>query len=91
MSGGLWDYQNDMLRWKIFTGEVYDEKIDEWIDVDNSNPLEDTFLSELLHDIFDILHDYDWYSSGDTGEETYTQQRNDFLAKWKAKFANLEV
>ena len=91
MSGGLWDYQNDMLRWRIFTDEVYDEETDEWIDVDNPNPLEDAFLSELLYDMFDILHDCDWYLSGDTGGETYTQQRNNFLTKWKEKFTNLDI
>jgi hypothetical protein len=91
MSGGLWDYQNDVLRWKIFADEVYDEETDEWIDVDNPNPLEDTFLSELLHDMFDILHDCDWYLSGDIGKETYNRQKSEFLAKWKEKFTNLDI
>lgn len=91
MSGGLWDYQNDMLRRKIFADEAYDEEIDEWIDVDNPNPLEDAFLSELLYDMFNILHDCDWYFSGDTGEETYNKQKSEFLAKWKEKFTNLDI
>ena len=91
MSGGLWDYQNDMLRRKIFADEAYDEEIGEWIDVDNPNHLEDAFLSELLHDMFDILHGCDWYLSGDTGEETYNRQKSEFLAKWKEKFTNLHI
>ena len=47
MSGGLWDYQNDMLRRKIFADEAYDEEIGEWIDVDNPNPLEDAFFVRI--------------------------------------------
>jgi hypothetical protein len=86
MSGGHWDYLNDSLKERIFSQED-DEGETHLI----SNPLEDQFLSDLAHDIFVLLHTYDWYVSGDIGEDTYQSRVEDFYIYWKEKFAALPV
>ena len=51
MSGGHFDYM--------------DRRLYEWssqVRMDG-NPL----LADLLHDLGDLLHEYDWWKSGDTG------------------------
>ena len=73
MSGGHWDYLNDSLKERIFSQED-DEGETHLI----SNPLEDQFLSDLAHDIFVLLHTYDWYVSGDIGEDTYKSREEYF-------------
>jgi hypothetical protein len=71
MSGGLWNYQNDSLQSEIFG---YGEK--------PCNALEDKVISELVWDVFELLHAYDWYRSGDTCKEDYDRVRAKFKKKW---------
>lgn len=71
MSGGHWDYQDARLKEEIFG----------WGD-EKSNPLDDVELSQLVRDVFQLLHDYDWYASGDTDEETWQDARKEFKKKW---------
>ena len=59
MSGGRFDYLDLSLKNEIFG---WSEKC--------YNVLEDVELSELVWDVLDLLHDYDWYISGDTEEDT---------------------
>lgn len=47
-----------------------------------TNVFEDLEISELVWDVFNLIHDYDWYSSGDTCEETYLKQKAAFKEKW---------
>lgn len=49
------------------------------------NPLEDVELSEMLYDLCCILKAYDWYVSGDTSIENYTQAKDYFKNKWFGK------
>lgn len=46
------------------------------------NALEDPEISELVWDVLDLIHDYDWYRSGDTCEETYLESKRAFKKKW---------
>lgn len=47
-----------------------------------ADPLEDKELSELVFDVFCLLHSYDWYNSADTGEDTYRADVKVFKDKW---------
>ena len=73
MSGGHWNYMNDTLKNEIFN-YPYDER--------TNNPLEDVEISQLVFEIFDLLHSYDWYMSGDTTEEDYLKDKDKFKRKW---------
>lgn len=44
--------------------------------------MEDVELEALMHDISDLLHDLEWYQSGDYGPETYRKTVKAFKAKW---------
>ena len=86
MSGGHWNYKNDDLKRQIF------EEVDEDGKVHHiDNPLGIGFLSDLTHDIFVILHCYDWFISGDITENSYQERVDSFLKHWKQKFSELEI
>lgn len=71
MSGGYWNYEDNDAKNAIFR---YASK--QW------NALEDREVSELVWDVFELLHYYDWYISGDTCEETYLKHKAAFKEKW---------
>lgn len=71
MSGGRWNYKDSSLKDDIFG---YAEK--------PTNVFEDREISDLVWDVFDLLHDFDWYQSGDTGEDTWLKAKNAFKKKW---------
>lgn len=86
MSGGHFDYQNDNLCHDIFGWGVSPDYGDDGFNQSKIarrlNPLEDLVLSELVFDVFCILHSFDWYKSGDTREETYREDVKRFKDKW---------
>ena len=71
MSGGRFDYTDSRLKSEIFG----------WSDRP-SNVFEDREISELVWDVLDLVHDFDWYVSGDTCEETYLKAKSEFKKKW---------
>lgn len=71
MSGGYFDYKDNSLKGEMFG----------WTD-EPHNVLEDRELSELTWDLLDLIHDYDWYKSGDTCKETYLKAKTKFKQKW---------
>lgn len=71
MSGGRFNYQDSSLKDEIFG---YADKV--------TNVFEDREISELVWDVLDLIHDYDWYASGDTCEETWLKQKAKFKKKW---------
>lgn len=71
MSGGRFDYKDSSLK-----NEIYG-----WTDKP-SNVFEDREISELVWDVLDLIHDFDWYISGDTCKETYLKSKSDFKKKW---------
>lgn len=87
MSGGYFNYSNDNAAREIFG---YDAPInygleklkDKSIQAANGNPLEDHEISELVFDMFCLLHSYDWYRQGDTDYETYQKDVAFFKNKW---------
>ena len=71
MSGGHFEYADSRLKDEIFG----------WADKP-SNVFEDMEISELVWDVLNLIHDYDWYASGDTCKETYLKAKNKFKKKW---------
>lgn len=47
-----------------------------------TNEFEDREISELVWDVLNLIHDFDWYKSGDTGKETYLKAKAEFKKKW---------
>ena len=79
MSGGRFNYQDMTLRDEIFGYAGRDEI---------NNVFEDREITELIYDVFDIIHAYDWYASGDTCKATYIEAKDEFKKKW---FGNNEA
>ena len=89
MSGGHFDYDNDRAARTIFGWRVdvdyglgqdwYKDNVRVARKID---PLEDKQISELVFDLFCLLHSFDWYKSGDTGENTYLKDLEFFKSKW---------
>ena len=71
MSGGHFDYLDSRLKDEIFG---WDDK--------PKNVFEDREISELVFDVLDLIHEFDWYYSGDTRRETYLEAKAEFKKKW---------
>lgn len=71
MSGGHFGYVDSSLKGEMFGWS------DTW-----HNVMEDREISELVWDVLNLIHDYDWYRSGDTCEETYLKAKDKFKKKW---------
>lgn len=71
MSGGYFNsnYSYESMKHDIFGYEP-------------SNAFEDKEISELVWDVFELIHDLDWYKSYDTCEETYLKKKEEFKKKW---------
>lgn len=89
MSGGLFDYKNDYLTHEIFDWQAsadYGLGMGKYnLNVAGArkiNPMQDKQLSELVYDVFCLLHSLDWYRSGDTCEDTYRADVDFFKKKW---------
>lgn len=96
MSGGHFEYSNDRAARDIFgwdCGANYglgDERYLRSVrGARKVNPLENKILSELVFDVFCVLHSFDWYKSGDTGEEQYKADVKYFTEKWLKTPLNL--
>ena len=71
MSGGRFDYIDSQLKNAIFG----------WTDRP-ANVFEDMEISKLVWDVLDLIHEFDWYASGDTCKETYLKAKESFKKKW---------
>ena len=71
MSGGHFEYLDSRLKDEIFG---YENKV--------KNVFEDREISELVFDVLYLIHEFDWYYSGDTGKETYLEAKAKFKKKW---------
>lgn len=89
MSGGHFEYKNDTA-----CGVVFDYDLSPVYGLGKSNyywcvkkareinPLEDVELSELVYDMFCLLHSFDWYVSGDNCRDIYEHDIAYFRQKW---------
>lgn len=71
MSGGHFGYVDSQLKTEIFG---WSEK--------PSNVFQDREISELVWDVLNLIHDFDWYMSGDTCKEKYLESKKRFKKKW---------
>ena len=71
MSGGRFFHADSHAKHEIFG---YTDK--------PANVFEDREISELIFDVFDLIHDYDRYVSGDTDESDWLKQKRTFKEKW---------
>ena len=44
--------------------------------------IDDREIKELIKDLADLLHDYEWWQSGDYGSDSYDKKVKEFKAKW---------
>lgn len=44
--------------------------------------IEDKEIKELTKDLANLLHDLEWYESGDYGRDTYERALKEFKEKW---------
>lgn len=77
--GGTFNYIDSQLKNELF-GWSYDN--DNW---SGRNVFEDREISEIVFDVLSLIHEYDWYNSGDTGEEKYLEAKKNFKDKWLNK------
>ena len=71
MSGGRFPYLDSSLKSEIF-GRTDKPR----------NVFEDREISELVWDVLNLIHEFDWYVSGDTGKESYLACKAEFKKKW---------
>lgn len=79
MSGGAFSYLDSQLKSELF-GWSYDN--DKW---SGRNIFEDREISEIVFDVLSLIHEYDWYYSGDNSEERYLEAKEKFKNKWLKK------
>ena len=77
MSGGIFNYADGNLKSEMFG---YGDK--------PINVMEDDEVSELVWDVLNLIHDLDYYQSGDTCRETYIESKKEFKKKW---FGNRKI
>ena len=71
MSGGRFNYAYGNLKSEMFG----------WVD-EPYDVMEDEEISELVWDVLNLIHDLDYYQSGDTCRETYIEAKKEFRRKW---------
>lgn len=93
MSGGRFNYMDRTLCTEMFD-EYADYDLEGLKDLKDArkrvrrrNRFEDVEISELIFDVFCLIHSYDWYASGDTGEDDYRKDVEYFKRKWFGKTA----
>lgn len=97
MSGGRFNYSNDTLCYSIFgySPDCGQDGFGKYKYARITNPFFDKQISELVWDVFVLMHSVDWYDSGDTGEEDYREDVRFFKKKWFGKtpeeFAKWEI
>ena len=52
------------------------------LDNECGGQMQDDELNEMLKDFFDVLHDLEWWQSGDIGEYDYRKTVKAFKKKW---------
>ena len=71
MSGGRFNYADGNLKSEMFG----------WVD-EPYDVMEDEEISELVWDLLNLIHEFDYYESGDTLREDYIKAKQEFKKKW---------
>ena len=95
MSGGYLSNTNDRLAGELFGALPYPSYGEQGaalsVTARRVDPLEDKLLSELVWDVLCILNAYDYYKSGDIGEDGYREDICRFKKKWFKPFKKDQV
>lgn len=71
MSGGFFNHEDISLMYSIFGS------------TDRcTNRFEDAEISELVFDVFKLIHSFDYYKCSDCSREDYLNDKNEFKKKW---------
>ncbi len=68
------------LNIQLFSGGSYDYAYNH-LDIYYHN-VYDEELDLMIQNLREVLHDLEWWQSGDIGEEDYRKTLNDFKKKW---------
>lgn len=71
MSGGRFSYLDSSLK-----NEIFGWQDDPW------NALEDREISFLVWDVLELIGEFDYYRSDDTGEDKWLKAKAKFKKKW---------
>lgn len=86
MSGGQFEYLDQKLAREMFGWNIdicYGEKGFSKVNKAGAiNPLQDREISKLTWDLLCLIYSFDYYISGDTGEEQYLEDLKYFKDKW---------
>ena len=82
MSGGHFNYANNSLQDQIFPLSWTGKRDPQ------DNPFRDLEISDLVFDVFGLIHDLDYFESADYGEGTYRKHLTEFKDKWFGKGAH---
>lgn len=86
MSGGKFDYANDHACREIYGWDLSCDYGEEGFSQSKAaaklNPLKDRQVSEIVWDVFCLLHSYDRAVCGDTDFEAYEDDVKRFKDKW---------
>lgn len=74
ISGGHFSYADQTARSEIFNYCGDSKNV--------PNVFKDKEISEIVWDVFELIHDFDWYVSGDTGEGQWNKAVHEFKEKW---------
>jgi hypothetical protein len=77
MSGGRFDYFYSKLN-----GMIGDMEYDYDLNKKRKLSAEERILKRLLTDLSSLLHDYEWWKSGDDLEEDFIKSFNKFKRRW---------
>jgi hypothetical protein len=77
MSGGRFDYFYSKLN-ELLADIEYDYDLNKKIKLST----EERILKRLLTDLSSLLHDYEWWKSGDIDEKDFIKSFNKFKRKW---------
>lgn len=72
MSGGHFEHRDISLK-----NEMFGYGSEKW-----SNVFEDREISELVWDLLDLIHTFDYYICDDIGKEQYLEEKKKFKNKW---------
>jgi hypothetical protein len=63
------------------------EKVDDWY----VGRMFDSELDEMMKDLVPLLHDLEWWQSGDISEEDYRKSVTNFKGKWFRSVPNARI
>lgn len=61
------------------------------IEYDYAGYMQDREMDDLMKDVAEVMHDLEWWQSGDIGEENYRETIKKFKQKWFKQSNNKRI